>query len=192
MSDDLGPERDLRRVGVREIVALGPREHRVELRLAPREDGLHLLGRLELVVLAQVAVAARDGDVLGVLRNLVAVEVFQFRLAPLEAGPGDDELGLLRRTLVGADDHRLHVRVKLDDRGEQRALVELLEHRAEQDRPHDVAHVAHRRVLQDRGDERLVAQDQLVELVPFLISENWSFSSTERMAMNNCGSISTP
>ena len=94
---------------------------------AAHEELLHFLGRLVFVVFAQVAVAAGDGDFLRVGRDLLVHQFAVFVLAPLQALPGNDQ----RRVLLGllAADQRLDRRMALDDAGQQRPLVHVVEHR---------------------------------------------------------------
>ncbi len=53
---------------------------------------MHLLGSFVLVVFAQIAVAARDGDFPGIGGDLFVDEFLVFVLAAFEALPGDDEV----------------------------------------------------------------------------------------------------
>ncbi len=100
------------------------------------------------------------------MRDLFGDNVLKFGLAAFQARPGNDEARLGRGRLVGSNHHGLDFGIKLDDGGEERPLVEFLKNRAEDDGAGDVAHIGHRRVLEDRGDQRLVAEDEFVKLGP--------------------------
>jgi len=71
-----------------------PRRARVGLQFvfAAHEELLHFLGGLVFVVFAEVAVAAGDGDFLGVGRDFFLNEFGIFVLAAFETFPGDDEI----------------------------------------------------------------------------------------------------
>ena len=88
-------------------------ELRLQLALPAHEQFLHLLGRLVFVVLAQIAVAAGDGDFLGVGRNFLVHQFVVFGLAAFEAFPGNDERGILLALLAG--NQRLCRRIALHD-----------------------------------------------------------------------------
>ena len=88
---------------------------------------LHFLCGLVFVVFAQVAVAAGDGDLLGVRGNLLLHEFLIFEAAAFQAFPGN----LNRAVLLGlfAADERLHGGMFFDEAREQRTLVHVVKHR---------------------------------------------------------------
>src|SRR5829696_944360 len=69
------PDPDLISLRLAKVRAAGPRQVSLHLALLPREHALLLLGALVFEVLPEVTVAARDLNILAVLRNALGNEV---------------------------------------------------------------------------------------------------------------------
>ena len=121
---DLVADGDLVCRGIGEVGASGACQVDLQLALAGHQQFLHFLGCLELVVLAQIAVASGDGDFLRVGRDLLLDQFHVLEFSPLKAGPGNNEgvvfLGLF------AGNHLLNGRERLDDATQQRAFVHVV------------------------------------------------------------------
>src|SRR5450631_1068314 len=108
-----------------------PRAHhlRFEFFLLAHDDFLRLFRGLVFMVFAQVAIAAGDGDLLGVRGDLLLHEFLVFEPAAFQAFPRD----LNGAVLLGlfAADERLHGGMFFDEPREQRPLVHVVEHRRE-------------------------------------------------------------
>ena len=68
---------------------------------AAHEDLLHFLGGLIFVVFAQIAIAAGDGDFLGIGGNVFLHQLGVFVSAPFQAFPGNQQGSFLLRLLAG-------------------------------------------------------------------------------------------
>src|SRR5262245_65069167 len=75
------------RARIRKIRAARANQLVLQFTLSPHENLLHLFGRLILMVLAQVTVAARDRNLLRVCRNLSLDKLSVFVLSPFETLP---------------------------------------------------------------------------------------------------------
>ena len=106
---------------------MGAREQDFQLRAAPHEQLLRVLGSFEFEIFAEVAVAAGLGDLFAVLRNLLLYDVVEFSEAFVVAGPRDNQ-----RLFLGGfgDEEFLNERKFFDQSSHQRAAVEFIERRA--------------------------------------------------------------
>ena len=140
------------------------------LALLAHEHALLLLGALVLEILAKVAVAAGDLDVLPVLRDLLRHEVVVFLLADFEAFPRDDELVLLVILTLAGDEH-FHLGVSADDAAEQRALVQLLEMRRADELAHHFAQLLVGGDGKQVNDEILIVREHVLQAAVALFLE---------------------
>jgi hypothetical protein len=95
------------------------------------------------------------------LRDLSVYKVLVLLFALLQAGPSNCE-GLLFFTGL-ASDHRLHFRVQLDDASKQRALVEVIKDRRQQETSHGIAHSVGLRRFKEIANEGAIFEEEIME-----------------------------
>jgi hypothetical protein len=136
-----------------------------------------LFGGLVFVVLAEVAVAAGDGDVARVGGDLLLDELVVLLAAPLEALPGNDEGIVLARVFAGNEG--LGGGKMLHDPGQQGPLVHVVETGRELQGPGEVFDDLDVRGLDEFDQEFLVVHDVVVEAAVLLLVELVPFDGAE-------------
>lgn len=121
------------------------------------------------MVLAEVAVAAGQRDVLRVRRDALLAEVVVFGAAAFEAGPGDDEAVVLLDGFAG--DEFLDGGEDLYDAREERAPVHVIEAGRELERAGEVLHDFDVGGGNQLGQQLEVGEDEVAELVGLLLVE---------------------
>ncbi len=97
-------------------------QHDFQLATPPQQEGLHLLGRLVLIVLAQITVTAGHANLPRHAGDFHIHNLLQLSLAlPVHPRGGQQGAGILRRRLGGQ--HHLQLRKLLDHTGHHRLPV---------------------------------------------------------------------
>ena len=143
---------------------------------------LHFFGGLVLVILAEVAVAAGQSDVLDVGRYALGDEILVLLLTALKARPTDQEDMVL--LLVVAGDHLLDRRVGLDDTGEKGPLVHVVEAGRELQTASQIADDIDVRRLDQLRQELDIVENEVAETIGSLLVESIPLHGRQHRAEN--------
>ena len=96
-------------------------QHLFQLGFTPQKDALHLLGRFEFKILAEIAIRSGERDLPAVLGNFRFNQLFVFGLTLFQAAPGNDQgRGFLLR--LRACDHAFQFWMNFNDPRQERPL----------------------------------------------------------------------
>ena len=112
--------------------------------------------------------------------NLPVDEILELFLPLLETGPGNGK-GLFAFFGLAAD-HALHLGVELDDPGQERALVEVVEDRGQQEASHGVPHPVGFRGFKEIANQAAILEKEVVEASATFLGQLISFEGTQDRA----------
>ena len=177
---DDGADADGVGFGIGKIGTAGAHELSLQFVFAAHEEFLHFLGGLVFVVFAEVAVAAGDGDFLGVGGDFFLDEFGIFVLPAFEAFPRDDEIAFLLRLLTG--DEGLDGRVTFHDAREQGALVHVVKAGGKLQGAREVLDDFEIGGANQLDEQILVVEDEIAEAIGAFFIELITFHGAEHGA----------